>query len=76
MVISGSLILSLKVSWFLGHSTLDLLLPIDISHVKDRGSIFPELAAVFNASKLLSATINEDIHVRGLIILKLKYSSF
>ena len=59
LVISGSLILSLNVSWFLCHSTLDLLLPGDISHVKDRGSKFPELAAVFNASKLLPASINE-----------------
>ena len=59
MVISGSLILSLKVSWFLHHSTLDLLLPGDISHVTARGSIFPELAAVFNASKLLPASINK-----------------
>jgi len=58
------------------HSTLDLLLAGDISHVTARGSIFPELAAVFKASKLLPASINEKMHLKGLIILRLKYTSF
>lgn len=49
---SGSLILSLNVNWFLYHSTLDLLLPTDMSDATAEGSRFPELAAVFKASKL------------------------
>ena len=62
-VISGSLILSLNVNWFLYQSLLDLLLPSDNSDVlMATGSMLPQLAAVFKASKLLPSnkTINKN----------------
>lgn len=76
LVISGFLIFSLKVSWFLGYFIFDFFLLIDILYVKDRGFIFLELVVVFNVFKLFLVIINEDIYVRGLIILKLKYFFF
>ena len=48
------MILNLNVNWFLYHSLLDLLLPMDKSDMKGMGSMLPELAAVFKASKLVS----------------------
>lgn len=53
-MIRGSLILNLNVNWFLYHSLLDLLLPMDKSDMTGMGSMLPELAAVFKASKLVS----------------------
>ena len=65
-MISGSLILNLNVNWFLYQSLLDLLLPMDMSDMTGMGSMLPELAAVFKASKLVS--VNKIARVRATFI--------